>query len=53
FALFYLRGVTPEGVTTRHIYQGVMPFIIIQLIALAMIAYWPGIATWLPKTLIN
>lgn len=53
FALFYLRGVTPEGVTTRHIYKGVMPFIVIQLIALAMIAYWPGIATWLPEQLMN
>ena len=53
FALFYLRGVAPEGVTTRHIYKGVMPFIVIQLIALAMIAYWPGIATWLPSQLMN
>ena len=53
FALFYLRGVAPPEVTTRHIYQGVMPFILIQLIALAMIAYWPGIATWLPEQLMN
>lgn len=53
FALFYLRGVAPPEVTTRHIYQGVMPFILIQLVALAMIAYWPGIATWLPNQLMN
>lgn len=53
FALFYLRGVAPPEVTTRHIYQGVMPFILIQLIALAMIAYWPGLATWLPEQLMN
>jgi len=48
FALFYLRGVTPSGVTTMHLYKGVMPFIAIQLVALCLIAYWPGIATWLP-----
>lgn len=48
FALFYLRGVAPEEIKTTQIYQGVMPFIAIQLIVLAMIAYWPMLATWLP-----
>jgi len=49
FALFYLRGVAPKTISTMQIYKGVMPFIIIQLIALAAIAYWPGLATWLPE----
>jgi len=48
FALFYLRGVAPKEIKTTQIYQGVMPFIVIQLIVMAMIAYWPEIATWLP-----
>ena len=48
FALFYLRGVTPKDVSTLHIYKGVMPFIVIQLIGLCLIAYWPQLATWLP-----
>lgn len=48
FALFYLRGVAPAEVTTGQIYQGVMPFIVIQLIMLAILAYWPDLATWLP-----
>lgn len=48
FALFYLRGVTPAEVTTAHIYKGVMPFILIQLLALGILASWPGLATWLP-----
>ena len=52
FALFYLRGVAPERVRTMHIYKGVIPFIIIQLIAMAMIAYWPALATWLPSFII-
>ncbi|RTZ71537.1 MAG: C4-dicarboxylate ABC transporter [Gammaproteobacteria bacterium] len=48
FALFYLRGVAPEGVTTSAIYRGVIPFIVIQLIMLGMLAWWPQLATWLP-----
>jgi len=48
FALFYLRGVAPKTIKTTQIYKGVAPFIIIQLIALGAIAYWPSLATWLP-----
>jgi len=48
FALFYLRGVAPAKIKTTQIYQGVMPFIAIQLIVMSMIAYWPVLATWLP-----
>ncbi|MDA3869112.1 MAG: TRAP transporter large permease subunit [Gammaproteobacteria bacterium] len=51
FALFYLRGVTPVEIKTTQIYKGVMPFIVIQLLALGLLAYWPGIATWLPGEL--
>ncbi len=48
FALFYLRGVAPAQVTTGQIYRGVAPFILIQLLALGALAYWPELATWLP-----
>ncbi len=48
FALFYLRGVAPAGVTTTAIYRGVLPFIVIQLLMLGMLALWPQLATWLP-----
>ncbi len=48
FALFYLRGVAPETVTTMDIYRGVIPFVLIQLIALCIVAYWTELATWLP-----
>ena len=48
FALFYLRGVAPAEITTGQIYLGVIPFIIIQLIMLGLLAYWPQLATWLP-----
>lgn len=49
FALFYLRGVAPKEITTGQIYKGVMPFIAIQLMMLAILAFWPELATWLPS----
>lgn len=49
FALFYLRGVAPPSVTTGQIYRGVIPFILIQLILLLLLALFPGIVTWLPE----
>ena len=48
FALFYLRGVAPQGVSTLQIYRGVMPFIVIQLLMLGLLAWRPELATWLP-----
>ena len=51
FALFYLRGVAPKEVTTGHIYRGVMPFVIIQVIGLAILALVPGIVTIVPNLL--
>ncbi|HSN73231.1 MAG TPA: TRAP transporter large permease subunit [Steroidobacteraceae bacterium] len=51
FALFYLRGVAPPEVSTGQIYRGAMPFVALQLIALALLAWQPGIVTWLPSLL--
>lgn len=51
FALFYLRGVTPESVPTSAIYRGVIPFILLQLAMLGTLALFPGLATWLPSVL--
>lgn len=51
FALFYLRGVAPPEITSGQIYQGVAPFIVIQLFMLAIVAYWPALATWLPSVI--
>jgi TRAP-type mannitol/chloroaromatic compound transport system permease large subunit len=48
FALFYLRGVAPAEITTMEIYRGVVPFVIIQLVALCILALFPALATWLP-----
>jgi len=50
FSLFYLRGVAPPAIKTSQIYRGVAPFILIQLMMLGILALWPALATWLPKT---
>lgn len=49
FALFYLRGVAPDTIKTSQIYKGVIPFILIQLGLLALLAVWTDLATWLPR----
>jgi TRAP-type mannitol/chloroaromatic compound transport system permease large subunit len=49
--LFYLRGVAPPEITTQHIYIGIVPFVVIQLVALAVLWYCPGLATALPNAL--
>ncbi len=51
FALFYLRGVTPDSVPTTAIYRGVIPFILLQLAMLGALALFPALATWLPSVL--
>ncbi len=43
FALFYLKGVAPEGVTTQHLYRGVIPFVLIQLVFLLLVVFFPEI----------
>jgi tripartite ATP-independent transporter DctM subunit len=49
--LFYLRGVAPPEVTTRDIYLGVIPFVLIQLAMLLALWFAPGLAMWLPHRL--
>ncbi len=51
FALFYLRGVAPASVRTLDIYRGVVPFILLQVLLLCVLALWPTLITWLPETL--
>ena len=53
FALFYLRGVAPRTVRTSEIYRGVIPFVIIQLAALAVLGFFPELTTWLPSVVFD
>jgi tripartite ATP-independent transporter DctM subunit len=48
FAIFYLKGVAPEGIDVRTIYRGVTPFILLQLLGLVLIFIWKPLVTWLP-----
>jgi tripartite ATP-independent transporter DctM subunit len=49
FSLFYLKGVVPKEITTRHIYVGIIPFVILQLLAVVATFIWPDLVLWLPK----
>jgi len=49
FALFYLKGVCPSSVKLTDIYRGVIPFIVLQLIALVLVFLFPELVTWLPS----
>jgi TRAP-type mannitol/chloroaromatic compound transport system permease large subunit len=48
FALFYLRGVAPKEVTTGHIYRGIIPFVLIQVVGLGILWFFPTIVTIVP-----
>ncbi|WP_109467121.1 TRAP transporter large permease [Albibacillus kandeliae] len=53
FALFYLRGVAPADMPTSAIYRGIMPFVALQILAIAVLFAFPQIVTWLPKVIAN
>lgn len=53
FALFYLKGAAPRGITITHIYKGIVPFVALQIIGLALVALFPELALWLPRQLLN
>jgi tripartite ATP-independent transporter DctM subunit len=48
FALFYLKGVAPPSVELGHLYRGIVPFVGLQLAGLALLFFFPALATWLP-----
>ena len=52
-ALFYMKSAAPPGVTMRHIYIGIVPFVILQLICVALVMIFPDIAMWLPHALFD
>jgi tripartite ATP-independent transporter DctM subunit len=48
YALFYFAGVAPKCYTMMHIYKGILPFVVLQIIGLVILAAFPQIITWLP-----
>ena len=53
FALFYMKGVAPNSVKIQDIYAGIIPFVSLQVIGLSFVIAFPGIALWLPNTLLQ
>ena len=53
FALFYLKGVAPKSISIQQIYKGIIPFVILQVIGLLLVMYFPELALWMPNTLLE
>jgi tripartite ATP-independent transporter DctM subunit len=51
WALFFLKGVAPPEITTGEIYRGIVPFVLLQLLALVLVFFFPGLALWMPKAI--
>jgi len=51
--IFYLKGIAPPELTTREMFQGIVPYMLLQLVAIAVVALFPQIALWLPEKLIG
>jgi tripartite ATP-independent transporter DctM subunit len=52
-AIFYFRAISPPAITTAHMYRGVIPFILLQVMTLAICMIFPGVITWLPRVLLG
>jgi len=51
YALFYLKGIAPPALTMEDIYRGIVPFVCLQLIALALTIFFPELVLWLPRAM--
>ncbi len=49
FTLFYMKGTVPPSINMAHIYRGIIPFVVLQLIGLTLILAFPQLALWLPR----
>ncbi|MDO9110265.1 MAG: TRAP transporter large permease subunit, partial [Desulfatirhabdiaceae bacterium] len=48
YALFYFAGVAPKGYTMMHVYRGIVPFVVLQVIGMTLVAAFPAIVSYLP-----
>lgn len=53
FTIFYLKGVAPDNIKTSQLYRGVVPYVILQLIGLLLVLFFPNLALWLPTVIGN
>ena len=52
-AIFYLRGISPPEITLKHMFRGVIPFVILQIVTLAIVMSFPQVVLWLPSKLLG
>ena len=52
-AIFYLRGISPPEITLSHMFRGVIPFVVLQLITLVSVAAYPPLVLWLPAQVLG
>jgi TRAP-type mannitol/chloroaromatic compound transport system permease large subunit len=52
-AIFYLRAVAPEEINIKHMYRGVVPFIVLQSLTLVIVMTFPSLVTYLPSVMLN
>jgi TRAP-type mannitol/chloroaromatic compound transport system permease large subunit len=53
YTLFYLKGVLPPGISIGQVYLGVIPFFLLQLLALLLFAVFPDLVVWLPNYMVG
>jgi TRAP-type mannitol/chloroaromatic compound transport system permease large subunit len=53
FALFYLKGIAPPGITMLDIYKSILPFVLLKLFVLVIVMMFPELVTWLPSQLMD
>ncbi|MCB1458074.1 MAG: TRAP transporter large permease subunit, partial [Nitratireductor sp.] len=53
FALFYMKAVAPPEIKIQQIYRGIIPFVLIQILAVILVMVFPELALWLPRTLLG
>jgi TRAP-type mannitol/chloroaromatic compound transport system permease large subunit len=53
FALFYLKGIAPPGITMLDIYKSITPFVLLKLLVLVIVMMFPELVTWLPNQLMD
>src|SRR5699024_9903100 len=49
YTLFYMKGALPAHISMTTVYRGVLPFMLLQIVALCLIAAFPSLVTWLPR----
>jgi TRAP-type mannitol/chloroaromatic compound transport system permease large subunit len=52
-AIFYLRGISPPEITLQHMFRGVVPFVVLQVVTLVIVMSFPQTVLWLPSKLLG